>query len=88
MLNYKELLIKILKRTINMNIKEIIKDAFLFPSKNTGRFAIYLLLSVLMVGFALGGVFTYSFGFINADNYLAGGVYLIIAMLISSAIFL
>ena len=65
-----------------MNITEIIKDAFLFPSKNTGRFAIYLLLCVLMVGFALGGVFTYAFGFINADNYLARGVYLIISMLI------
>lgn len=65
-----------------MKITEIIKDAFLFPSKNTGRFAIYLLLCVLMVGFALGGVFTYAFGFIDADNYLAGGVYLIIAMLI------
>ena len=72
---------------INMKITEIVRDAFLFPSKNTGRFAIYLLLSVLMVGFALGGVFTYSFGFINADNYLAGGVYLIIAMLIGFIIF-
>ena len=65
-----------------MKTTEIIKDAFLFPSKNTGRFAIYLLLSVLMVGFALGGVFTYAFGFIDAENYLAGGIYLIIAMLI------
>ena len=65
-----------------MKITEIIKDAFLFPSKNTGRFAIYLLLSVLMVGFALGGVFTYAFGFIDADNYLAGGIYLLISMLI------
>lgn len=64
-----------------MNVGEIIKDAFLFPSKNTGRFTIYLLLSVLMVGFALGGVFTYSFGFIDAENYLTGGMYLIISML-------
>ena len=65
-----------------MNITEIIKDAFLFPSKNTGRFAIYLLLSVLMVGFALGGAFTYAFGFIDAENYLTGGIYLIISMLV------
>ncbi len=65
-----------------MKITEIIKDAFLFPSKNTGRFAIYLLLSVLMVGFALGGAFTYAFGFIDAENYLTGGIYLIISMLI------
>ena len=65
-----------------MNITEIIKDAFLFPSKNTGRFAIYLLLSVLMIGFALGGAFTYALGIIDAENYLAGGVYLIISILI------
>ncbi len=65
-----------------MKTTGIIKDAFLFPSKNTGRFAIYLLLSVLMVGFALGGVFTNAFGFIDAENYLTGGIYLIISMLI------
>lgn len=65
-----------------MNVIEIIKDAFLFPSKNTGRFAIYLLLSVLMVGFALGGVFTYAFGIIDPENYLTGGIYLILSILI------
>lgn len=65
-----------------MNITEIIKDAFLFPSKNTGRFAIYLLLSVFIVLFASGGILTYAFGFINSDNYLIGGVYLIISMII------
>lgn len=69
-----------------MNITEIIKDAFLFPSKNTGRFAIYLLLSVLMVGFALGGIFTYAFGIIDAENYLMGGVYLLISLLIGCII--
>ena len=65
-----------------MNITGIIKDAFLFPSKNTGRFAIYLLLSVLMTGFALGGVLTYNFGLFDPENYLIGGMYLIISMLI------
>ena len=65
-----------------MNITGIIKDAFLFPSKNTGRFAMYLLLSVLMIGFIIGGILTYAFGFINAEDYLIGGIYLIIAMLI------
>lgn len=65
-----------------MNITGIIKDAFLFPSKNTGRFAIYLLLSVLMTGFALGGIFTYNFGLFDGENYLIGGMYLIISMLI------
>ena len=65
-----------------MNITGIIKDAFLFPSKNTGRFAIYLILSVLMTGFALGGVLTYNFGLFDAENYLIGGMYLIISLLI------
>ncbi len=73
---------KNIAKEMNMNITEIIKDAFLFPSKNTGRFAIYLLLSVLMVGFAMGGIFTYAFGIIDAENYLTGGIYLIISMLI------
>ena len=65
-----------------MKITEIIKDAFLFPSKNTGRYAIYLLLSVLIVLFAFGGVFTYAFGIIDAENYLMGGIYLLISILI------
>ena len=70
-----------------MNIIGIIKDAFLFPSKNIGRFAIYLLLSILMIGFVLGGVLTYAFGVINAEDYLIGGFYLIIAMLIGFVIY-
>ena len=65
-----------------MNVTEIIKDAFLFPSKNTGKFAIYLLLSVFMVWFVFVGVFTYASGLINAKNYLTGGMCLIISLLI------
>ena len=65
-----------------MNIIGIIKDSFLFPLKNSGRFAIYLLLSVLMIGFVIGGFLTNIFGIFNAENYLYGGIYYIIAMLI------
>ena len=61
----------------------IIKDALLFPSKNTGRFAIYLLLSVLMTGFAIGGVFTNALGLFDGENYLLGGIYIIISIMIS-----
>lgn len=64
-----------------MNIIEIVKDAFIFPSKNIRRFAIYLLLSLLMIGFALGGIFTYAFGIFDGENYLMGGIYLIVSML-------
>ena len=65
-----------------MNILGIIKDSFLFPSKNTGRFAIYLLLSVLAEGLIIGGLFTYGLGIFNGENYLLGGIYIIISMLI------
>ena len=65
-----------------MNITEIIKDAFLFPSKNMERFAVYLVLSVLMTVFILGGTLAYPWGFFNVDNYAIGGIYLVIALVI------
>lgn len=65
-----------------MNVTEIIKDAFLFPSKNIERFAIYLILSWFMAWFAIMGVLTYASGVIAAKNYLTGGMYLIISLLI------
>ena len=65
-----------------MNITEIIKDAFIFPSKNMERFAVYLVLSVLMTVFILGGSIKYQLGFINVDNYAIGGIYLVIALVI------
>ena len=65
-----------------MKMTEIIKDAFQFPSRHTGRYAIYLLLSVLIVLFASGGILTYSFGILDAENYLTGGIYIVIAALI------
>ena len=65
-----------------MNITEIIKDAFLFPSKNMKRFAVYLVLSVLMTVFILGGTLVYPWGFFNVDNYAIGGIYLVIALVI------
>lgn len=65
-----------------MNITEIIKDALIFPSKDIGSLAIYILLTVLMGVFAFGGVLTYVFGFFDSQNYLLGGIYLIISALI------
>ncbi|MBQ9026731.1 MAG: DUF4013 domain-containing protein, partial [Methanobrevibacter sp.] len=43
-------------------------------------------MSVLMVGFALGGIFTYAYGIIDAENYLMGGIYLLISLLIGCII--
>ena len=69
-----------------MKMTEIIKDAFLFPTKHSGRYAIYLLLTSLAVLFTFGGILTYAFGIINSVNYLTGGIYVIIALLIACII--
>ena len=46
----------------------------------------YLLLSVLIAGFAFGGILTYGFGLFNDEYYLLGGIYLIISLLIGCII--
>ena len=46
------------------------------------RFAVYLVLSVLMTVFILGGTLVYPWGFFNVDNYAIGGIYLVIALVI------
>jgi len=66
----------------NMEIKEIIKDAFVFPSKNLGTFSIYVVLSILAGAFAVGGSFSYLLGLIGSESFLMGGIALIISMLI------
>ena len=77
-----EVVYKYSQEEIYMKITEIIKDAFLFPSKNSGGYAIYLLLSVLIALFALGGAITYAFGIFNGENYLIGGLYFIVSLII------
>ena len=70
-----------------MNITGIIKDAFTYPSKKLGNYVIYLILSILMAGFAIWGYITYTFGFFNPEDYLFGGIFLIIAMMICFIIY-
>ena len=67
---------------VNMEIMEIIKDSFLFPSKNLGTFSIYVVLSVLVATFTFGGIFSYLLGFIGSEYILIGGLTLVFAMLI------
>ena len=67
---------------VNMEIMEIIKDSFLFPSKNLGTFSIYVILSVLVATFTFGGIFSYLLGFIGSEYILIGGLTLVFAMLI------
>ncbi len=65
-----------------MKTTEIIKDAFSFPSKKPGRFAIYLLLTVFLVFFAIGGYITFGLGLFNSENYLIGGLYMLFSLII------
>ena len=47
-----------------MEVMEIIKDAFVFPSKDMKILLIYVILSVVAGLFSLGGTFAYILGFI------------------------
>lgn len=72
---------------VNMEIMEIIKDSFVFPSKNLGTFSIYVVLSVLVAAFTFGGIFSYFLGFIGSEYILIGGLTLLLAMLIGWVMF-
>lgn len=65
-----------------MDITEIIKRAFIFPSKNLEILSIYAILSILAGAFAFQGVVTFIFGIIDVWNFLIGGVYIVISIII------
>ena len=65
-----------------MNITEIIKDAFVFPSKNLKMLLIYIILSLLAGIFGIGGIVVYLIGFISAEAFLWGGLAVILSMII------
>ena len=65
-----------------MDITEIIKNAFVFPSKNLETLSIYAILSLLSGAFAVEGVITFIFGIIDIGNFLIGAIYIIIAIII------
>ena len=67
---------------VNMEVIEIIKEAFLFPSKDYRTLLIYVLLSVLACGFSFIGILVYVLGFIIPECFLWGGMAVIISMLI------
>ena len=66
----------------NMESIEIIKEAFVFPSKNIQLFVIYVILALLAGIFAFIGAILSAFGFISQECLLCGGILLIISMLI------
>lgn len=65
-----------------MEIMEIVREAFEFPSKNLGTFSIYVVLSILAGAFAVKGMFLCTGGLINFGNFLMGIISLIISVII------
>lgn len=65
-----------------MNLTEIIKDAFIFPSQNLETLAIFSILSILSGAFAFEGIITFIFGIIDFTNFIFGGIYITIAIII------
>ena len=67
---------------VNMEIHEILKNAFIFPSKNLETLSIYAILSLLSGAFAFQGIVTFIFGIIDVGNFIIGAVYIAISIIL------
>ena len=65
-----------------MNVMEIIKDAFVFPSKDLKNLLIFIVLSVVASAFAFGGFVLYIGGFIVPECFMWGGIAFIVSLVI------
>ena len=65
-----------------MDVIEIIKDSFVFPSKDLKVLLIYIVLSLLAGAFGVGGTLLYIGGFITPECFMWGGIACIISMVI------
>ena len=65
-----------------MDVIEIIKDAFVFPSKNIKLLLIFVLLSVVASVLSVLGTLVYALGVITPECFLWGGLACVVAMLI------
>ena len=65
-----------------MNITEIVKNAFIFPTKNLETLSIYAILSILSGAFAIEGIVTIIFGLVDIVNIAIGAIYLLIAFVL------
>ena len=66
----------------NMDVIEIIKDAFVFPSKNIKILLIYVVLALLAGAFSVGGTLVYILGFITPECFMWGGIAFIVSLVI------
>ena len=65
-----------------MDVIEIIKDSFVFPSKDIKMLLIYEILAILAGVLAAGGTIAYALGIISPEFYLWGGLAVVVSMLI------
>ena len=65
-----------------MEIKEILKNAIIFPAKNLETLSIYAILSLLSGAFAIQGIVTFIFGILDIGNFIMGGIYIAIAIIL------
>lgn len=65
-----------------MNIRDIIKNAFIFPSKNLETLSVFAILSILTCAFAVEGVVTCIFGIFDIWSLVIGIICIIIAIII------
>ena len=64
-----------------MNLTEIIKNAFIFPSKNLETLSIFAILTLLSGAFLFQGIVTFIFGIIDIWNFVIGGIYIAISII-------
>jgi hypothetical protein len=69
-------------RDVNMNITEIIKNAFIFPSKNLETLSVFAILSVFSGAFIVEGIVAAIFGIFDIMNLVIGIICIIIAIII------
>jgi hypothetical protein len=67
---------------VNMNLSEILKNAFIFPSKNLETLSVYAILSLLYVAFIFEGVVTCIFGIFDIVNLVVGIAYIVIGIIL------
>jgi hypothetical protein len=65
-----------------MEIREIIKDALIFPTRNLETLSIYAILSILSAAFLTEGIITCIFGIVDIINLVIGIIFIIIAIII------
>ena len=65
-----------------MDVMNIIKDSFVFPSKNIKLLLIFELLSIIAGAFSVIGTIVYVLGFITPECFMWGGIAVIVSMVI------